>query len=99
VLSRTKTYPDETVLGLKLLLRCLIVVNQSKSSASPSTESSAESKRYYSLLVGLIHRSELFGQLLLRNVGTSRMKNIENKLATGEETVGNEFPCAESNRR
>lgn len=46
-------------------------------------------------LVGLVEGSELFGELSLGDVGSARVKDVNDELASGQETIGNEFSCAD----
>jgi hypothetical protein len=54
-----------------------------------------EAEGYDTSLVGLVDGSELFGKLGLGDVGSARVKDINDELASGQETVGNEFARAD----
>lgn len=49
------------------------------------------------VLIGLVKSGELLGEVGFRDVGAGRMKDIDNELAAGEKTVGDELPRTESN--
>lgn len=79
------------MLGLKLLLTLLIVVNQSKALRDTTTEFGLEAEDGYTVLVGLVESSELLSNLNPRDVGSGRVEDGEDKLFTVKEPVGDEF--------
>lgn len=46
-------------------------------------------------LVGLVESSELLGELGLGDIWSAGVKDVDNELASGQETVGNELACAD----
>lgn len=92
------THPDQPILGLELFLRCLIVIDQRKSGAPSSTKLGAETKGHYAVLVRLVQSSELLGELRFGDIGAGRMEDIKDELTAGQETIGNEFARAQSDR-
>ena len=95
---KAQTYPNQTVLGLELSLRCLIVVDKSKSCALSSTESGLESEGNYSFLVGLVDSSELLCELSLGDVSAVGVEDVEDELATRQQAVRDEFAGADRYR-
>lgn len=87
----TATHPHEPVLGLKLLLRFLIIVDQTKTGRRTATELSLETENGHTLLVGLVKGSKLLRELRTRDVGASGVEDSEDKLSSVEETVGDEL--------
>ena len=70
------TYTDEAVLGLELLGRLQVIVDQSEASRLSTTESGAETEAEDNLLIDLVHLGELLAELILGDVGTSRVDDI-----------------------
>jgi hypothetical protein len=70
------TYTDEAVLGLELLGRLQVVVDQSEASGLSASESSAETEDEDNLLIDLVHLGELLAELILGDVGAGRVDNI-----------------------
>ena len=79
------TLADQTVLGLELDHGLLIVVDEAKSGGTSSSKLGAESKEDAKLGVGLVHASNNFLELRLRDSGTSRMDDVNNHLGFNEE--------------
>lgn len=91
----TATHPHEPVLGLKLLLRFLIIVDQTKTGRRTATELSLETENGHTLLVGLVKGSKLLRELRTRDVGAGGVEDSEDKLSSVEETVGDELGGSE----
>jgi len=72
------TYTDEAVLGLELLGRLQVVVDQSEASGLSASESSAETEDEDNLLIDLVHLGELLAELILGDVGAGRVDDIHN---------------------
>lgn len=67
--------------GLELLLGSLIVVNQSESGGSSSSEGGPESEARDSLGgLSLVHGSELLSELLSGDVGPSGVNDVNHEL-------------------
>lgn len=93
--SYSNTHPDQSVSGLKLLLRCLIIVDQCKASAPSTTKLGLETKADDPVLVGFVETGELFGEISSRHVGSAGVEDVDNELTAGKEAVGDELACAE----
>lgn len=91
------THSDETVSGFELLLGSLIIVDQSKSSAPSSTKLCSETEGHDAGLVGFVKSSQLLGEVGSRDIGAAGVEDVDNELTTREESVGDEFACAQSN--
>lgn len=89
------THSNQSIPRLKLLLRCLIIINQSKASAPSTTKVSPETEGYNPALVGLVEAGKLLSEIDLGNIGPTRMENVNDELAAGQKAVGDEFACAE----
>ena len=70
------TYTDEAVLGLELLGRLQVVVDQSEAGGLSASESGAETEDEDNLLVDLVHLGELLAELILGDVGAGRVDDI-----------------------
>jgi hypothetical protein len=81
------TYTNEAVLGLELLGRLQVVVDQSKASGLSTTESGAETEAEDDLLVDLVHLGELLAELILGDVGTSGVDDIHDLREAGKLQV------------
>jgi hypothetical protein len=77
MISYLKTYANQTVLGFKFLGRVQGVVDEGESSRLASTKSSAETKDKDVLLVGLVQFRELFTEVILGDVGASRVQDVD----------------------
>lgn len=56
-----------------------------------------EAKGDDTLFVGLVNSRELLRNLALGDIGSRGMKNINDKLTACQQSVGNEFACANGN--
>jgi len=88
---------NQPVLWLKLFLRRLVVVDQGKAGTPSTTKLCPEAKGDDTAFVGLVEGCEFLGQVCLGDVWTRGMEDIDDKLATGQETVGDEFAGAQGN--
>lgn len=84
--------------GLKLLLRELIIVNESKASASSTTKLCSETEEDDTVLVTLVQGGKLLLEIGFGNVGAGGVKDIEDELAAREKTVCDEFARTQSDR-
>ncbi len=89
---------DHPVLGLELhgLLR---VVDEGEASGSSATEVGAHVEDLDLLGRGLVHLTELLGELVLRDVGPRRVDDVENALSPLEQRVAKELARAQGDRR
>lgn len=81
------------MLGLKFLLCGFIIIDQSKSGASPSTKMCPKTESNDTIFVGLVESAKFFRKILFRDIRTPRVKNVDDELATGQQTVGDELAC------
>lgn len=77
--------------GLKLLLRGLVIVNESKPGAFSTTEVCSETEEDDTILFRLVQGGKLLLEVGFGNVGAGRMEDIEDELAAREKTVCDEF--------
>ncbi len=87
----TYTYTNEAVLGLELLGRLQVIVDQGEAGGLSTTESSAETEAEDNLLIDLVHLGELLAKLILGDVSASGVDDIHDHLLTGQEAVGQEL--------
>ena len=85
------TYPHQAISGFKLLLRLLAFINQREARAPTTTKVCLESKGNDAGFVGLVYLGELFGQLVSGDRRSRRVKDVDDELTAGEETVRGEF--------
>jgi len=86
---------NQPISGLKLFLRLLVIVDQRKSGALPSTKVCLEAESNDTSLVGLVEGSELLRELVLWDIRPGGVEDVNDELTSGQETVGDEFPCAD----
>lgn len=82
------------MLGLKLLLGSLIVVDQSKASAPASTKMRPEAKGNNAVLIGLVEGRKFFREISLRDIRTARVEDVNDELTARQEAVGDELACS-----
>jgi len=70
----------KTMLGLELQASFLVIVDKAESGGLSSSELCLKSKKHDKLGVGLVHLSNNLGKLSLRNIGASRMNDVDNHL-------------------
>lgn len=88
---RGTTHSDKSVLGLKLLLRSLIIINKTEPCRGTTTKFSLHSENNHSFLVRLIQTCEFLAQFGSRDIGSGWVKDGEDELFTVQESVGDEF--------
>jgi hypothetical protein len=77
--ASSETYADESVLGLELLKRLDVIIDQTKTSALTSTEGSTESIDNNELVVSnLVHLGKLVAQLGSGDIGTTLVDDVQN---------------------
>ena len=92
------TYPHEPVLGLKLLLRLLVIVDQTEPGGPSTTKLGLEPESRDSALVSLVEGGELFVELGLGDGGSGGVEDVDDELTTVEETVGDELAGSHGDR-
>ena len=93
--KRKTTHSHKTVLGLKLLLALLVVVDHTETLRRSTSELGLQAEDDNSGLLGLVERSELLGQLISGQVGSGRVEDRKDELFTVEESVGDELGGSE----
>lgn len=83
------------MLGFELFLRSLVIVDQSKARAPSTTEMCPETERNDTVLVRFVDGSELLRELGFGDIWPGRVEDVDHELFTGQETVGDEFSCAD----
>jgi hypothetical protein len=89
-----QTYANKTVPRLELLVRSLVVVDQSEARCPSTTKLCPKTEYDNTGLVSLVDTSELLGEIRLRDVGAPRVEDLYDKLAAGEEPIGEELAGA-----
>lgn len=92
------TYPNQPVLGLKLLLRRLVVVDETEPGAPSTTECRPEAEGHNPCLVRLVDLGKALRELVLGDVGAVGVEDIHDELAARQQAVGDEFTSADRNR-
>ena len=85
------------MLGLKLPLRLLVVVDETETLRDTTTELGLETEDGDTLLVGLVESGELLTELGTRDVGAGGVEDSEDELLPVQEAVGDELRSAKSN--
>lgn len=94
-LKDREAYSDQSISGLELFLRLLVVVDQRESGAPSTTKVRLEAKGDDTSLVGLVEGSELPREVVLGDIGSGGVEDVDDELTSGQETVGDEFACAD----
>jgi len=97
-LKKSCPYSNQPIFGFEFLLGCLIVVNQSKPCASSTSKLGSKTESDYARFISLIQSSEFLRQFVSRNIGMVRVKDVDDKLASRQETIRYELSCAEGDR-
>lgn len=92
------THPHEPVLGLESLLGLLVIVNQTETSGSTTTELGLESKGGNPGLVGLVESAKLLVDLSLGDGSSGGVENVDNELTTVQKSVGDELSGSDGDR-
>ena len=92
----SKTDTDKTVLGFKLLQSFNVIIDQSETSGLSTTKVSLEAKDRDNFFIRLVHLTDLGTELILGDVGESRVDDIDDHLLTLEQTVGEELASSDS---
>lgn len=85
------SYSYQPVLGLEPLLSLLVVVNESESSASSTTEMGPETENGDTVLIGLELFCELLLELSFGHIGLRRVDHIEDELSALKQPVVHVF--------
>merc|ERR1719223_263558 len=86
-----ETLSNETVLGLELENRLLVVVNEAESSGFSSSELGAESKENDEFGVCLVHASNHLLEFRFGDIRTARVDDVHNHLSAGEQRIALEL--------
>ena len=71
---------DEAVLGLELAEGVFVVVDEAEAGGLAATELGAEAEHDGELSIGLVHAANNLGELVLGNIGTAGVDDIDNHL-------------------
>ena len=71
---------DEAVLGLELAEGVFVVVDEAEAGGLATTELGAEAEHDGELGIGLVHAANNLGELVLGNIGTAGVDDIDNHL-------------------
>ena len=85
------TYPNQPVLGLELLLRRLVVIDQRKTGAATSTKVCPEAEGNDTAGIGLVDARKLLGEIVLGDVRAVGVENVDDELAAGQQPVRDEL--------
>lgn len=83
------------MLGLKLLLALLVVVNHTETLRRSTTELGLQAENNDSCLLSLVQRGELLSELISGQVGAGGVENSEDKLLAVKQSVGDELGGSE----
>ena len=89
------THPNQPVLGLELLLRGLIVIDQAKACAPSTTEGGPEPESDDTGLVGLVDLREPVGEVRLGDVRAVGVEDIDDELAACQEAIRDKLAGAD----
>ena len=76
---------DEAVLGLELAEGVLVVVDEAEAGGLSATELGLEAEHDGELGIGLVHTADNLGELVLGNIGTAGVDDIDDHLFFEEE--------------
>jgi hypothetical protein len=97
-LPTRRTHPHEPVLGLKLLLGLLVIVDQTEPGRPSTSKLGLESESGDSALVSLVQGGELLVELGLGDGGSGGVEDVDDELSSVEETVGDELAGSDGDR-
>lgn len=86
------------MLGLKLLLGLLVIVDQTESGRPSTSKLGLESESGDSALVSLVQGGELLVELGLGDGGSGGVEDVDDELSSVEETVGDELAGSDGDR-
>jgi uncharacterized protein YejL (UPF0352 family) len=92
------TYSYKTVLGLELLGRFQRVVDKGEASGLATTELSLVAEAENNILLSLVHLGNLLTKLILGDVSTAGMDNINDHLLALEQAVSEELSSPDRDR-
>lgn len=93
----SQTVSHQSVGWLKLLGVSNGLVDQTETGRLSSTELGSESENGNSVLVGLVQLSQLLSQLILGDVSSVWVQNVNDKLSSGQQWVGDNLSGSDSN--
>lgn len=79
---------DQSVGGLESLGVSSGLVNQTETSGLSTTKLGSETENRHSVLVGLVDLGQSVTQLVLGDVGSVRVQNVNDELSSGQQRVG-----------
>lgn len=93
----SQTVSDKSVSGLELLQGLLGVVDETETSGLSATKLGSKTKDGDSVLLGLVKSTNLLSELVLGDVGSVGVKDINNKLSSSKKRVSNELSSSNGN--
>lgn len=93
----SQTVSDQSVSWLESLGVGNGLVNQTETSGLSTTELSSETENRDSILVSLVQLSQLLSQLILRDVSSVWVQDVDDELSSGQQWVGDNLSSSDSN--
>lgn len=87
----SKTISDKTVTGLELLSSINRVVNETETSGLTTTVLGLQTKNGDGVLLSAVDRSKLLTELILGDVGTVGVQDVNNELTTSKKRVSDKL--------
>lgn len=92
-----QTVSNQSVSRLELLGVSSRLVNQTETGRLATTELGSETKHGDSILVGLVQLGQSLSQLVLGDVGSVRVQDVDDELLSGQQGVGNDLSGSDRN--
>lgn len=93
----SQTVSDQSVSWLKLLGVGNGLVDQTETGGLATTELGSEAENGNSVLVSLVNLSQLLSQLILGDVSSVWVQNVNDELSSGQQWVGDNLSGSDSN--
>lgn len=93
----SQTVSDQSVSWLESLGVGNGLVDQTETSGLSTTELGSETKDRDSVLVGLVQLRQLLSQLVLGDVSSVWVQDVNDKLSSGQQRVGDNLSSSDSN--
>lgn len=93
----SQTVSHQSVSRLESLGVSNRLVDQTKTGRLSSTKLSSETENGDGVLVGLVQLRQLLSQLVLGDVGSVRVQDVDDELSSGQQRVGDNLSGSNSN--
>lgn len=93
----SQTVSDQSVSWLELLGVGNGLVDQTETGGLATTELGSEAENGNSVLVSLVNLSQLLSQLILGDVSSVWVQNVNDELSSGQQWVGDNLSGSDSN--